>query len=326
MTISVFPKMVNSPAKTTVVRLFQFRQLIPVLFFLLIPGLFLTFARAADQVVGPDRLQVDFTNNESRSISVRLGSVDGITADMDFAVLDSSGAQVAAFFPQEILNDRFWSGPLEADDYEKVASGAAVIRVTLSPEDAALLRERFAVRRAVLKRERLKRKVDDLRKDKDDLKERINEVKVDQVGLTNEIDSLRARLKREQDLAQRQVDDLQGRVDKLREERTDLQKDREDLLDRREDLLRRRDPPQERINGLNEDIADLDRDIGRINIRIDDLREEIRDLREEANRIQADIRDVQDEQRELDVRKRELETELTAVEKEISRLRESAGP
>ena len=80
---------------------FQFARIAAAILLL---ALFLPGAQASDLTEG---LMVDFINRESRSISLRLGSADGISAQMNFAVIDSAGIQIAEFFPQEILLDRF---------------------------------------------------------------------------------------------------------------------------------------------------------------------------------------------------------------------------
>ena len=282
--------------------------------------------KAAEDSGSPGKLVVDFTNNESRSISVRIGSADGITADMNFAVLDSSEAKIAEFYPHEILIDRFWSGPLSDIDYGRISSGSKVVRVNLESGEAASLREQVSARLAALQKERLKRRIENLNQEKSDLEELINDIDVESVGLSNELKSLRGKLKKEKALIQRQVDELQEQIDEFREERSELAEDREDLLDRRDDYSRRNNPPQDRISDLNKDIADLDRDIGQVNIEINDLRDEIRDLRDETKDIQEDIRLILEEQQELGAERRELELELKVVEREIAELSEKPSP
>jgi peptidoglycan hydrolase CwlO-like protein len=277
----------------------------------------LSTACAAEQTRPADILVVDFTNDEARSISVRLGSADGIAAWMNFAVLDSTNGQIAAFYPHEILSDRFWSGPLASSDYAKVRSGSTVIRVSLSTEDAAQLREQFGLRSAALKKEQRRRRIDELGVEKRELEDLLNDVDVELVDLSNELQSLSLKLKREEDLVQRKVANLQERIRSLSIQRSDLADDRGLTLDKRGDLLKLKDPPHDRIRDLNGDIADLDRDIGRINIQIKDLREEVRGLRQETSGIRGQIHDVQEQQRELQAKRTELERELENVEKDI---------
>ena len=101
---------------------------------------FLPGAQASDLTEG---LMVDFTNRESRSISLQLGSADGITAEMNFAVIDSAGIQIVEFFPQEILMDRFWSGPFDQEKFARMRTGDSVVTIKLNPEEAAQLRKQF---------------------------------------------------------------------------------------------------------------------------------------------------------------------------------------
>ena len=113
---------------------------------------------------------------------VRLGSKDGIEARMNFADLDSTGLQIAAFYPHEILSGRFWSGRLAPGDYVKVRSGGTVIRVSLSTVDAALLREQFGFRSAALKEERLRRRKNERELGKLELEELLNDMDAEETS------------------------------------------------------------------------------------------------------------------------------------------------
>jgi predicted nucleic acid-binding Zn-ribbon protein len=290
-----------------------------IIFVIFLLALFLPGAQASGLTEG---LMVDFTNRESRSISLRLGSADGINAGMNFAVLDSADMQIAVFYPHEILTDRFWSGPLKKIDYDKITSGDRVIKINLGHEEAALLREQFAQRFKVLEEKRLKSRIEDLTLEKRELEELINDIDVESLGITNDLKSLHGKLKREKDLIGRQVEDLREQIDDLRNERSELADDRKNLLDKREDFLKRSNPPQDRISDLNEDIADLDREIGQFNLEINDLRDDIRDLREETRDLNDEIREVREEQRELELERKELNLELNELEKELMELQQ----
>jgi len=280
---------------------------------------------AAEQVLDPVRLAVDFTNRESRSISLRLGSADGISAKMNFAVLDSVGMQIAEFYPHEVMTDRFWSGPLAREDFAKVRVGDPVIRINLSQNEAIRLREQFHDRLVLLKEERRQRRLELLGEEKIELEDQINDLDVDSVGLKKDLRSLQDKLKGEKDFSKRHVDDLQKHVDELRDERSEFSSQRQDLLDKRETLQKRSTPPQDKINDLNDDIADLDREIGQFNLEINDLREDIRDLREESRELEEDIREVRDEQRDLDEERKELVLELNDIVREIEELKKAGN-
>jgi predicted nucleic acid-binding Zn-ribbon protein len=297
--------------------------ILPVIFltFLLAEGLMHPNISAAEQAVPAERLVVDFTNRESRSISLRVGSADGINAEMNFAVLDSAGMQIAEFFPHEIMTDRFWSGPLDQENFARVRTGDPVIRINLNQNEAARLREQFHDRMVLLREEQRKRRLELLGEAKVDLEEQINELDVESVGLKNDIKSLQEELKREKSLSQRHIDDLQEQIDELRDERSELTTEREELLDKRDTLLRRSDPPQDRISDLNAEIADLDREIGQFNLEIDDLRDDIRDLREESRELEEEIREVREEQRELELERKELKLEMDDIIQEIEELK-----
>ncbi len=279
---------------------------------------------AAGQVVDPDGLIVDFTNRESGSISLRLGSSDGISAEMNFAVLDSTGRQIAEFFPQEIMTDRFWSGPLDQKDFLKVRTGDSVIRINLSQSEAARLREQFHERTVLLREENRKRRRELLGEEKVELEEFINELDIESVGLKNDLKSLQEKLRREKSLTKRKVDDLQKQIDELRDERSELSAERKELLNKRDTLLRRSNPPQDRISDINSEIVDLDREIGQFNFEINDLRDDVRDEMEETRELEEEIREIWDQQRELGLEKKDLDLELRELDRELNELKSSA--
>jgi predicted nucleic acid-binding Zn-ribbon protein len=289
--------------------------------FLIAAGLMHPQVLAAEQTLFTDRLVVDFTNRESRSISLRLGPVDGISADMNFAVLDSAGIQIAEFFPFEIMTDRFWSGSLDREDFAKIRTGDPVIRINLSQSEASRLREQFYERMVLLKEERRKRRLEFLGEDKAELEGQINELDVELFGLRKDLNSLTEKLKRAKSLTKRHVDDFQDQIGELRDERSELSTQRRELLDKRDTLLKRNDPPQDRISDINADIADLDREIGQYNIEISDLRDDIRDIREETRELEEEIREVRDQQRELVSEKAELQLGLKEIMREIGELK-----
>ncbi|MDF1526013.1 MAG: hypothetical protein RRA15_08330 [bacterium] len=295
---------------------FQFTHITTAILLL---ALFLPGVQASDLTEG---LNVDFTNRESRSISLRLGSADGISAQMNFAVIDSAGIQIAEFFPQEILMDRFWSGPFDQEKFARIRIGDPVVTIKLDPEEAAQLRKQFQGRTVELREKRRKRRLELMEDEKVDLKEQINELDVESVGLAKDLQSLQEKIKREKNLTKRRVDDLQEQIDELRDERTELSSERQELLDKRDSLLRKSNPPQDRIGDVNADISDLDRAIGVFNLEINDLREDIRDLREESRDLEGEINELRDEQRELELEKKELNMELNELEKELMELQQ----
>ena len=272
------------------------------------------------------RLSIDFTNRASRSISLRLGSADGISAQVNFAVIDSAGRQIAAFFPYEILTDRFWSGPLKPEDFARIRLGDPVIRIKLDLTQSAILREQFSGRMTVLREERRRNRLEGLEEEKADLVEQLNELDVDLFRLNRELGSLEEDLEREKNYVRRQVKSLGDRVDDLRDERSELTEDREDLVDKKKDLLKRSSPPRDRISDLEEDIADLDQKIRQLNIEINDLWSEIREYKDGTGDIRDEIAHVKEGRSDLYMPTRKLKLELEKVEGEIGRLREEGRP
>ena len=299
--------------------------------FLILTLLLLVFlprypVRAADQLIFPDTLVVDFTSDESRSISVRSGSADGITTEMDFAVIDSNGRQIAEFFPHEILKDRFWSGPLARDSFKRIRVGDTVIRIELDEVGSSELRQQFKERLDLLAEEKRLERLRYLAQRRSELEESINEVDVAAFHLGSELTSLREKLGAEEDLARRRDKGLQNRIGDLREERSELSLDREALIERRSKLSTRTDPPPASMKNLNEEIRYLDREIRSLNIEIGDLRHKIRQNQEGAREIREEISRIREERQAQDADRRQLEKELNAVLGAMERLKKDAAP
>jgi len=82
-------------------------------------------------------------DTRSGTVSVDLGSDDGVLKGIRFAVVDENGRQVAVVVPGEIYPTMFWSAPLDAAVSARVRPGMEV-RWILTPELSMLLSARRA--------------------------------------------------------------------------------------------------------------------------------------------------------------------------------------
>lgn len=246
---------------------------------LLLPGRCLAAEAALESKQATYR--VDFTNTETRSVSVPAGFTDGLTIEMDFGLLTDSGELIAEIYPFELSGRRFWSAPLTSEAFNRVTIGTRVIRISLLPSESERLRAESAARAAALKgavlRERQKR-----------LKLSLLEIGQEIAVLEFKRDRLRRDLKVKLREARRNLGEKLERtnseLDKSRDELDDLEEERDSLIEERNDLAARPKPPQSRIERLKDKITELNIEIVDLRTRIRDLRRKRRDLTEEADR------------------------------------------
>ena len=208
-----------------------------------------------------------------------LGSEDGLTREIFFALLDDENRVISEIYPFEILHNRFWSGPLSSDAFASVKVGTKVIRVTLNQEDAQRVIVEFQARAAALqgalvrnRRERLLITYNELEGAILQTSNRIKMIRRERLMLQENLREER------RDLTIR-TDRINSRLDQMRDELGDLKEKRNKLVEERKKLNERQTPPVSRIERLNHQISDLDEEIN-------EIREEVRDLREE--RIDAE--------------------------------------
>ncbi len=250
-------------------------------------------------------LSVDFTNQETRSVSVPLGSQDDLTADTFFALLDEQEVVITEIYPFEILPNRFWSGPLSAEAFGKVEIGTRVVRVTLGPDEQRGIVDEFRARAAALRGAMMRRQRDRLKLSLAELEEEILYLgNVLRKYRRDRID-LQVRLKEERQYVSSRLERINDRLDRARDDLDDLEDDRDDLLEERRKLASRTEPPESRIERLDEKIAILNREL-------DDLRQDIRVLREERREAREDA-----ERRSI----LKLSTELENLSLDESRVR-----
>lgn len=239
----------------------------------------LSWSQPKDEGDWTGEYRVDFLNEETRSVSVPLGSEDGLTREIFFALLDDENRVISEIYPFEILHNRFWSGPLSSDAFASVKVGTITIRVTLNKEDAQRVLTEFQARAAALqgalvrnRRERLLITFNEL---EGEILQTSNRIKM----IRRERLTLQESLKEERRDLTIRIDRINSRLDQMRDELGDLKEKRNKLVEERKKLKERQTPPESRIERLNHQISDLDEEIN-------EIREEVRDLREE--RIDAE--------------------------------------
>ncbi|MEE8546921.1 MAG: hypothetical protein V3S63_02335 [bacterium] len=259
--------------------MYRYLQILTVVITIALP----CFALSQELAVKPAAAtyRVDFINVETRSVSVPVGLKDGITTDMNYALLSESGEVFAEIYPFEILSGRFWSAPLEKKAFERMMIGMGVIRIKLPPEKARKLRSDSAARATALKGALLRAKRERLRYALNELDEEIAILEFRRDKFRRE---LTRELSKERGELQLRVSRINDDLDQNRYDLDDLVDERNELIDEREDLRRRSNPPQNRIGRINNDIAELNENIDELRDKIRDLRKKRRDYTQEAQR------------------------------------------
>ena len=175
---------------------------------------------------------VDLKNDSAVSVSVPLGTDNGVTRDSDFEVAADNATIL--IYPLEIFEKRFWSQPLSEENYARIRTGMEVRRVVLQREEHTGIRAEGEARRDELRarQEEARRQAD--RKTIEDLKEKRDR-------LSDRRDLLDDRIA----AAERNMADEEGRMNWLVDpEDSGIERSLQtiqDLADRRDELQAQRD-------------------------------------------------------------------------------------
>ena len=268
-------------------------------------------------------LSVDFTNEETRSVSLPIGYQSGLTADTFFALVDMNDVVIAEIYPFEILSNRFWSGPLSADAFAKVGIGTRAQHINLEPRKAMFLVDEFRARAAALRGAMARLKRDRLEQSLRELNEEILYLNNVLGKYQRERIELRVRLRRERQTMAVRLDRINGRIDSVRDDLDELEDDRDDLVEERNRLASRSDPPTSRIQRLDERIADLNDEINELRDDIREMRDDRREARKDAERrgvlkINKQLEEIgiEESRVKIDLEERKAEREVVLIELE----------
>jgi len=276
-------------------------------------------------------IRVDFINTDTWSVSLPLGSEDGLTAEIFFALLDNDNRVITEIFPFEILSNRFWSGPLSPDVFNRVQIGTKAIRVTLNQIDIQRIQAEYRSRSDSLQGSRASSRREQLLQSYEDLEEAILLASNRKMKIRRDRAALQESLKKERrDLAMR-VDRINYRLDQWRNDLDDLDDDKDKLVEERKKLQERQNAPQSRIDRLTREISEIEEEIREVRDEIRELREERRDAELDADRrgisrIRSDLVDLALEEEDFQVELEQLEAQRAIIGREIQDLEVEQGP
>lgn len=284
---------------------------------------------AQGQVKGEDPfevLAVDFLNDETRSVSIPVGSQLGLTSDTFFALLDGENIVIAEIYPFEILPTRFWSGPLTAEAFSRVRIGTRAVRIFPDQDKKRLLTDEYRARAAALRGAMVRRQKDRLEISLREIDEEILYLNNILRKLQRERLELRSKLQDEKQAVDGQLERVSDRLDAARNDLDDLEDERYELIEERNRLSARENPPQSRIQRLDERISRLNVEVGELRDEVQELREERRETREDAERrgilrIRANLDELALEESRVRIDLDERLSERDRIIRELERLK-----
>lgn len=254
---------------------------------------------------------VDLKNDVAMAVSVPLGTDNGVTRDNDFIV--SADNVAVTIYPQELFSNRFWSQPLSDENYARVRTGMEVRPVVLDNVTHAVARAKGDVRQAEIlarqeeaRRQFLRRKIEDLKEDRERL-----------LGRRDALDQRIA-------TAENALVDEEGRMDWLMNSE-DNRIDRalqaiQDLADRRDELQAQREALAR--SSSQGDFTRQSAEIRRLNDMISSERDNIRSARDRKGRARTTYMSRKQEWQKLAVERREMRNEILSIDRKIKDLDE----
>lgn len=276
-----------------------------------------TFALSAAVAGKGADLSVDIKNETAMAVSVPAGTDNGVTRDSDFEIpLPGGGA--ARIYPAELFSGRFWSQPLPLEVFEAVKPGTPVRPVALDAVEHAKLRaegraraEELKARAEQARRAVLRRKLEDLRGERDRLVERRDDLDERIAAAERDLSEEEGRTEWVTTSADDDIDRALQRIAEMADRRDELQSQRE--------VLSRQNPyPRGEIDRLSSEIRSL-------NARIDSERAAVRIGRERKRSARAAYLAKKQEREKLLSERSAVVVEIRRVEQKIREIASELG-
>jgi hypothetical protein len=290
-------------------------------------------------------LEVDFSNSESRQVSVNIGRSKGLGKAMNFAILNGQLEVITHIYPYEILNNRFWSGSLDETTFSKIAHGMTVVRVDLDRASAARLREEHSVRTSFLRlereREELGAKLRDIDIEIDDMFRKREDALLIAGHRRKALLAARVGDTEEKEASLQRIEEILREMEKIQRKR-DLTKEKfEKTAQDRVEMLSAPELDASKVDQLGKAMEKLSTEITVFDTQVVDFIEDLitngeviveeEDALNERMKIQADLdnalaaeQKIEGKLRAAERRRRELSDRLNRLDKENENLLEKA--
>ena len=253
--------------------------------------------------------RVELKNADVLSVSVLLGTANGVSRESDFAVRTSDNGTVL-LYPLELYEKMFWSRTLSTEEFSRIAPGDPVRPVTLSKEEHAALRRAGEAEKAALNLRQEEARREAARKEADDLRARKERIETRRDELSDRIAD-----------AEKTLADEEGRLDWLS---SSEERDIDRALRNIEEYADRRDELQEQRNALagqrpypSAEANRLSAEIKRLNDRIASERDTIRSARDRKRSARSAYVSRKQEWRKLVADRDQATNEIRSIERKI---------
>lgn len=258
---------------------------------------------------------VDLKNEAFLSVSVPLGTDNGISAGSDFALLGEDNTVLFHLYPDELYTNRFWSQPLSADRFSRVLVGMPVRAVSLPEIEHAKVRAEGEARKRQYREKREEARREAARVEIGKLKEKRRLLEGQREDLDERLADAERDLADEESRMEWLVGSEDRDIDHSLEEILSLADERDELQARRLALSRETPIPRAEIDRLTEEIR-------RIHDRLESERRAIRNARERKRSSRYAFQSRRKEWKQLAADRKRLAAEIDALDRKIRELSE----
>ena len=258
---------------------------------------------------------VDLQNDGTMSVSVPLGTDNGVTAESDFAVLGKDNTVLLHIYPFELYTNRFWSQPLAASVFSRVFNGMEVREAELAESAHMRVRVEGEVRRREYREKQQEARREAARVETGELKGRRGLLE----GRREELDGRIADAEKDMVDEESRMEWLTGSedrdIDRSLDEILSMAEERDELQLRRLSLSRQTPVPRDEIDRLTSEIR-------RINDRLESERGRIRSARDRKRSARYAFQSRRKEWQQLVAERRRIAGEIDALDRQLRELSE----
>jgi hypothetical protein len=230
---------------------------------------FLPFLLALGTAAPAADVRVDLKSEAAMAVSVPLGTDNGVTRESDFSVLLPGGAAVH-LYPFELYRNMFWSQPLPAGTFSRIAEGNPVVPARLGKEDHEELRKKGEKRKAELVAAQEEARREAARKEAAALQQQLERLEAHRDDLSRRITPAEQAFLAEESKYYAAWNAFDAGTDQSLQNIMEYLTQRDEVLERRNALSARRPSSSTEVGRLDAQIRRLDSQIAaeRDNIRI----------------------------------------------------------
>jgi len=254
-------------------------------------------------------VRVDLKSEAAVAVSVPLGTDNGVTKESDFSVLLPGGATVH-LYPFELYRNMFWSQPLPAGTFSRIAEGSPVFPATLGKGDHEELRKKGEERKAELVAAQEEARREAARREAAALGQQLSRLEALRDDLSRRIAAAEQAFLAEESRYYSAWNAYDAGTDQS------LQNIME-YLAQRDEILERRNAPSARRPSTSAEVGRLDGQIRRLDSQIAAERENIRIARDGRRSTRASFLARRQAWEQLVAERKQVTGEIRSVEQRI---------